>query len=99
MKKILITALLLTLTACQQDSNLNVTGGADLTVKDNLTECRIRQNGTTIFVQQDGGLDPYTIALDPSVVYLNKWVNLTDADADRINPLTQTEKDIIAGNL
>ncbi len=89
------------LQGCPTDGNstVQVSGAADLNVRDNFTQCQIRQNGTTIFVRQDGGLDPFAMALDAGVIYNDVWLDLTVVNADRVTPLTQLEIDIINGTL
>ena len=98
MKALLIGLLVLGLAACGQTSEVNhrVTGSADLNIKDNLTQCMVRQNGTSLFVMQDG-LDPYTFVFDASVTYPDQWITLTIADTMRVTPLTPAEDAILKG--
>jgi len=86
------------LTACLDgNGDVQLSGAADINVQDNFTECQIRQNGTTLFVRQNGGLNPYNFAFDPSIVYEDVWTELTVANALRITPLTLVEQNIIDG--
>jgi hypothetical protein len=87
------------LAACTDgSSDVTLGGSADLNVRDNLTECYVRQNGTSLVVHQNG-LDRYTFIFDSSIVYPDEYLTLTEADALRITPLTVVEQSIIDGVL
>ena len=102
MKEIILGILLLTLVGCAEDSvtdgTVTIAGSADLNLNENITECMVRQNGTSYFVQQTG-FDPYTFVFDASVLYEDEFISMTIADVLRVSPLTQTEQDIIDGIL
>ena len=97
MKKLIVLFLCVFSFACDSGGEVTLGGTADVNVQDNFTECQVRQNGTTLFVRQNGGLDQYSFAFDPSIVYEDAWVTLTIADALRITPLTVVEQGIIDG--
>jgi hypothetical protein len=80
------------------DSKVTLGGSADVNLQDNFTECLVRQNGTSLVVQQTGR-DPYIFIFDPAVIYPDSFETLTASDALRITPLTVDEQAIIAGTL
>ena len=98
--KYLIAVCCLILAACDNGGQTDLTlgGAADINVNDRVTECQIRQNGTSLIVRQTG-LDSYTFIFDPSIVYADQYVTLTEADALRITPLSPDEQLIIDGLL
>ena len=96
----LLIAVLFTLASCEStDSDVQLSGEADLNVQDNFTECQIRQEGAFYFVRQNGGLDPYEMSIDLTITYTPGWIDLTLADAERVAPLTQLEIDILNGTI
>lgn len=98
MKYFLIAALAAFLvTACNDpDGTVTVQGEADLNVQDNFTECQVRQNVNSLIVKQSG-LDEHIFIFDPSVVYPDEYINLTEASALRVTPLTVEEQAIVNG--
>lgn len=102
MQRFVLFVFIAALAGCGElgDSNSTVTldGAADLNLQDTFTECLVRQNGTSLIVQQTGG-DPYIFIFDSAVIYPDTFEALTISDALRITPLTPTEQDIINGLL
>jgi len=97
MKNFAIIFVLSVLVGCGDsvtDGTVTLQGDADLNLQDNLTECQIRQVGSNYLVQQVG-LEPYSMAIDMSVTYPDKWMNLPEADGYRVAPLTQPEIDLL----
>lgn len=100
MKTLIIAVLSLTLIACGElgDSEVKVSGGADIGIEENFTECEVRQNASSLIVRQNGN-DDFVFIFDPAVTYPDEYQNLTIADTLRVTPYTADEQAIIDGTL
>lgn len=95
MKKLLFTIFLivglLSLTACEPQSGITVSGGTDNTITVDTERTEMKQvNGITYF-RSINGIGDICLALDPSTLYLDTWQLLQDADLDRVTPYTNEE--------